>query len=1514
MNADKLQKSLFQKILNEFSKKDTLPLWSSFLIQFITNLQITYFIFQPSLNPVNDIHLRVFKLIQIVSSYTVGMDLYNPLTSVRLITSIWYIILIYLIALCLLITYLILICHKKMEANLTALKVTVQVSVVQSKLLFCPIHYFLIWIIFIRSKCLSYSDNGSIECGNPYLAISIILLILNFGMTFLKEVFVYQIIKTKNNLSRKNNHYFLLMLLHKTVIVIILVFVSDAKVGVFVVNLIFSLCYCYTLLTSLPFYNMLILKMTTVFAVCHSTFSIFIFLSLTKSSRRYCEILMAIVAIFFIRVALRHMEKTLQRILRLKFGNPSEAAHILVLLKQCIKDCLTICKLKDRYLEGSIRLYGVLKLYNIEIENPDDLSDISEHYSRLYNAILSRLHEILKRFPDSEIVSLLICKIYLKELGHKGKALSVLNKLEASKPSFQGAIAVCNIYSELDRFYKDDCSGTNLELVKYFDHRDDTDKIKESIQKEISLHIKIWKGLGQDKVNVGTISDYSLEVDNVYEKTQELWQRSHKELNKNFTAHLLMYGLYLEVVRKNSYESINILKKFYDMRRDKRDHQSRSKDLFSEEVAIILASIENDKTGIIIDTSASVVNIFAIKKDKLIGESVNNVLPRFIAKKHDSIIRRYNDQSTHGLNRNIEAYGKSRKGHYFPVKIMLRIYPYINKGLNVLAHVKRLRKGDQILILDSKGVIVDCSEGLFDIFNLSHRDLDKIDAFALCPELEEIDEAFNMVYNSEKDTQNPLINRLHTTSHNNAEGSKSKTGLHKNVDSLQRDHVQIHTRTEIKDDLVPNHSPENNRLQNIQLFDNENNISSLHPFSHAILKHGSFSNFSLQNPRVMTPIIAKEICQKYQEGSKLHFLPKKLSKTPSHKEDGIQLKVTIRPYIFDSDLYKIIKFKDAYVDGENQKPFLEAMSPMIQKSPVRSEGKKEEGNFAERFSTLNERSFSLKRLPILPKRMIADQQAKNQIKIEKLQRMFVQDADNETASETLSRNNPIQIFQEFQKQIGTGENSSMPSSSHGLRTVKVLNELFNKKNMRPITKIAIALVYFIMLLMFLLVIITFIFTQKTFSDVRFGTTIVDTASDRLQYIVNIWEYTSILYSRAVRLRSSTTASLQVFQEMLYSNTNSLLQANSDLQNILEVSENSQLIKTFFTPNIALWIPNKNVTFDSSLTNTFTAAKVICQKSMLMAEYDQPVTQLVGQEDILFLLNNTSNDLLIQSRKQVKAVEQQMISTINTNQTFEMALFILQIFSLVFVQIALVLVVRILVLSYSKLFRVLTRINPEHQDQRLQELLLMRECFMKDIETREFTLKAEAYLERGNNHAKKGAKSKAHVRYKEDRLVFSKIIIQGLRPLIFSLVLIIIILVIFYLNYNWSTSTFDTLHQDDQKLSLIHQLSYTYNMIFAIFYTNVVFQNQTGYTISSMSPSAAFDQTLNFLSGADEKLLSLLSDPKQGIIDPFIEVYTKGGGLQFIIFDEHVCLLIWNFWNIWFTWYKYKDISVNVHVL
>ena len=338
-------------------------------------------------------------------------------------------------------------------------------------------------------------------------------------------------------------------------------------------------------------------------------------------------------------------------------------------------------------------------------------------------------------------------KLYSKKLGNSFQALRFIEEANLSNSSISFKNSLENLYLNIKnvnlKTLKD--SRDTLDFQNYFIITEEFDMIRKHMLIEIKNHFDFWRKLSMSEIDTKYMLDLSYEIEKSHCSVKKRWQKNSKSFSSFNLLFLLTYGLYLDFIKGMPEQSVPILRKLQTYSQNQ-NYKAKG-GILSDDSALIVASVEHDKIGTIIDASETVKNIFEITKDKLIGLKINSLMPEFISRSHDKFMRSHiQSSSSQKEDREINTFGKTMKGALIHLKIKIYTYPYFDKGINLMAYIKKSETEDDILIVDMNGIIVECSDKLQGLLNIYTVDRRIIEAHEVCPALERVNIAFNHIY------------------------------------------------------------------------------------------------------------------------------------------------------------------------------------------------------------------------------------------------------------------------------------------------------------------------------------------------------------------------------------------------------------------------------------------------------------------------------------------------------------------------------------------------------------------------------------------------------------------------------------------------------------------------------------------------------------------------------------------------------------------------------------------------
>jgi len=472
--------------------------------------------------------------------------------------------------------------------------------------------------------------------------LAVILGVINCLLAGLKETFLYQIKNSKDNFAVKNNFSNQIALMHKIILALLFFLVQNktqAK-SMIISNLIFSIISFYEILSKIPFYSMIMLKTSVIFSSLHFGLSIGITISLLGDSREYLEVIQIIIIPFLIHISLKYINSTLERIMLLDFKTPEEAAHMPILLKISLNPSSNLIQSKESVLETLSHQYGLAGLFTNEISSLLEMTPNLSPLQRINTIALRRCDHLFKTYPTSTLLSIVIAQINLKKFGNVSKGLSILNKIKRNNNSIPVKRTIEHILTKLEYHYSQSYlqDEEKLEALHYFETRDNINFLKNAIQEAVFLHKNFWQDLANEFTDMKSIFLTANEIIISSRKISSVWKNLFQNSDKMFGSIFLMYTSYLYILEENAHEKADLIDRY----RKSKEQIKKVEDLFAEDSAVFLVSVEKEKLGRVIDSSASVKNLFKIDRKQLVGQKLDDLMPKVVARNHDKLIENLN--------------------------------------------------------------------------------------------------------------------------------------------------------------------------------------------------------------------------------------------------------------------------------------------------------------------------------------------------------------------------------------------------------------------------------------------------------------------------------------------------------------------------------------------------------------------------------------------------------------------------------------------------------------------------------------------------------------------------------------------------------------------------------------------------------------------------------------------------------------------------------------------------------
>jgi PAS domain S-box-containing protein len=146
---------------------------------------------------------------------------------------------------------------------------------------------------------------------------------------------------------------------------------------------------------------------------------------------------------------------------------------------------------------------------------------------------------------------------------------------------------------------------------------------------------------------------------------------------------LEIYGCFLRDVVNDENNGLRILEKSTKLNRsiNKVDDEMNQNGENSD-TCIITLSGNYKSLGTIINVNNEIVQLLGYKKNELIGEKIENLMPKIFSDNHQRLLMRYfNDPSDKPLNFVRAIYAMNKAGYVIPCSLTAKILPNLNEGI-----------------------------------------------------------------------------------------------------------------------------------------------------------------------------------------------------------------------------------------------------------------------------------------------------------------------------------------------------------------------------------------------------------------------------------------------------------------------------------------------------------------------------------------------------------------------------------------------------------------------------------------------------------------------------------------------------------------------------------------------------------------------------------------------------------------------------------------------------------------
>jgi len=875
--------------------------------------------------------------------------------------------------------------------------------------------------------------------------------------------------------------------------------------------------------------------------------------------------------------------------------------------------------------------------------------------------------------------------------------------------------------------------------------------------------------------------------------------------------------------------------------------------------------------GSITDTSGSMQTLFQVDKQKLLGQQLTFILPDFAANYLIKIIKNYAKVPSRKLEHTINTYGKQKDGNFFEVEVQLKLFPQIEREVKLMLMFRKIAQPKSIIIVNTEGIILDASDSLKQVFNISLQSKSVPTRFQdFAPDFDLINSAFNQEFSNEEGT---AVIRSFSSKLPSVRSSRFTNNF--DADQSFTRQQSMHHSVTMREAKKRNHSSK---------------------FAIKVADSKEFVPMESQSPKSVNNHY-KEICAEYSQGGRILIKNFTNVFSSNKPKNDITFELQVSPCQLNGEVFKILTLTNTNNDGDKKSPINEIGLLEAAKSHlVFSVAETGDSGFADQFSEVDEKNPNLKT-------SLHYSNKGNTLTVDKFtKKVTVVSEDGVTASQVGEKKQSAKTpdIEPFIQAHAPSKNrmsakfaqsrSVSSTSSRTVASVKALKGAFSRDATFALSKRTTVLLLILVVLMIALGILNYSMSTKASSQVKTGVSIVNVASLRLSMAMRGWQFAVRIYLRYNKLRTGDIPNLQA---SLLSAGKQILEYNRQFTGNVSALVDKSLFSEIMAANVNLWELNRTFTTTGNSTDSVTASNILANK-LMMTGIAPDYTSNYNRELIYYLCNNTANDYLVASNTLSAATQKMLQNTLKSNISNLQLVLGLEIAAVVTLCVLLVVVARIVIQLHQRLFRALVKIDERYLLERSYQLQKMKTLLAEDLEIRGYGLSIFEDTKTGlSYHASdkvkdsksKGSMRKVNFHQRSDRISVLRLFIDLSKYVLTSLGVIQIITALFVVSLTRSLASFRNSQKITNQLSVTTQASSLSSVMVATTYFDMSFRNETNMLVSNIAPEAKLLQVMSEFLSVNNDIMAVFTEEGVGITDPFIQDLFQGTICSYIPDDS-----------------------------
>jgi len=626
-------------------------------------------------------------------------------------------------------------------------------------LIFFWIHTFCLEII---KHSYDYDDfNKPVEVSMTVMAY------LNIIINCILAVFlsaISLIYKTKDVMSSKTN-----LLETKTVIFKIIIPIlwrvaennRGIQIFILVLCLLNAISHDSIFIKYLPYYRVKILVMSAVFQAMETSVALISCIikiieesgTKTKFGVFSVQIIWLLALPIFVKLYCAETWRLLLYIFGCKIKDEKNVYYLVH--KRFI--LLYFLKSRKAIHEGILRLsYADImyqgRLAEVGVESQLSFEELDMNKKVLVRNLKMICLKALSQYPRALLAQINLANSYSNFEDLYLVSNNLLEDAISKRPGYHAQISLHRIRFELQKRLRAEFSqkiGEGLNISSYITNQELLEEMKKSIEKQAEMQLSFWKEFMSSQPKMLNLMKIAFKVQEQRIIIKKIWNSLVKIRPVSFISPLTVYGMYSSFINNNPIEGEKYLEQSReDMKKmdkafkaDELNHET----IFSNQAIRTTISGVRAQLGKIIDCSRNIADFYGWQSSDMKDRPVTSLMPPFFRSRHDSfLLNHFNTGKTKLMNTNIMIPVKRSNGYIHPSWIHVKVSPLMDSGMSYVALIRPLRSNQRMILVRKDGKIDDMSFEFAKDMNLIVENRE-VDLFTLCPELKQINEAFNVI-------------------------------------------------------------------------------------------------------------------------------------------------------------------------------------------------------------------------------------------------------------------------------------------------------------------------------------------------------------------------------------------------------------------------------------------------------------------------------------------------------------------------------------------------------------------------------------------------------------------------------------------------------------------------------------------------------------------------------------------------------------------------------------------------